>query len=128
VPLFRIGVDAAKALWISRFRIVDAGPGYVHLPAVSWCDEELAEQLTSERLVMKWTKGIPRETWEQKRARNDALDCAVYGLAALRLLHPDLDLLSRRLEGQEPAPQAVKPAPRGRAGWLGQGRGDFLKR
>lgn len=128
VPLYRIGVDAAKALWISRFRVVDPGPGYVHLPAVGWCDEELAEQLTSERLVMKWTKGIPKQTWEQKRARNDALDCAVYGLAALRLLHPDLDFLLRRIEGHEQAPQAAKPTPRARAGFLGARRNDFLKR
>ena len=122
VKRMAIGVDAAKALWVSRFRLVEPGAGFVHLPLVDWCDTELAEQLTSERLVMKWSRGVPRQVWEQKRARNDALDCAVYGLAALRLLHPDLGLLLRRLEGERPPP----PKPKKDSGWIPR-RDDWLK-
>ena len=43
------------------------GPGYVHLPLVDWADDELADQLTSERLVMTWSRGIPKATWTKTR-------------------------------------------------------------
>lgn len=115
IPLYTIGVDAAKALLVSRFRVTDRGPGYFHISTAEWADEELAAQLTSERLIMRWTKGVPRQVWQQTRARNDALDCAVYGLAALRLLHPDLELLAQRIANPSAAPP---PKPK-RESWLG---------
>ena len=108
VPLYTIGVDAAKALWVSRLAMIERGRGFVHLPATDWCDDELAAQLTSERLVSRWVKGIPVQTWKKIRPRNEALDCAVYALAALRLVHPDLEALASRL--QKPArPPGVTP-------------------
>lgn len=125
VPLYTIGVDAAKAMIVSRLRITEQGPGYVHVPLVDWADEELAEQLTSERLVTKFTKGVPTQVWRKTRPRNEALDCFVYGLAALRLLHPDLQLLAKRLldpaAGAGPAPKPVKPV------WLGTRRRGWRK-
>lgn len=125
VPLYTIGVDAAKALWISRLNVTEKGRGYVHLPMADWCDEELAAQLTSERLLTRFTKGVPTQTWKKMRPRNDALDCAVYALAALRLTHPDLDALAARMGGgpvKPAAPMVKKPGgwipPRREGGWL----------
>ena len=110
VPLYTIGVDGAKALWVSRYRITEAGPGRVHLPLESWADEELAAQLTAERLVTRYKAGFPIQVWRPIRARNEMLDCAVYGLAALKILHPDLEGLARQL--LEPAEPPPPPAPK----------------
>ena len=124
VPLYTVGVDAAKALLVSRFRVTETGAGYFHIPLVEWADEELAAQLTSERLVTKWHKGVPKQVWQLKRPRNEMLDCAVYALAALRLIHPDLELLARRLHGEPAAPPPPKKPP----GFLGPRREGWLKR
>jgi len=124
VPLYTVGVDAAKALLVSRLALTQKGPGYVHVPHVDWADEELAAQLTSERLVTKFSKGVPSQIWKKIRPRNDALDCAVYALAALRLLHPDLGLLAQRLRNPAAPPPPPKPA---RERWLGPRRGGWLR-
>ena len=125
VPLFTIGIDDAKALWVSRYKITEKGPGYVHVPLEAWADEELAAQLTAERLVTRVKAGFPIQVWQPIRARNEMLDCAVYALAALKILHPDLKGLAARLHGTEPPP-APPPPPR-RETWLGRRRG-WLRR
>lgn len=94
VPLYTIGVDTAKSLWMSRLKLSEKGPGFVHLPVLDLIDEEFCEQLTSERLVTRWTKGVPSTQWVKTRPRNEALDCAVLSLAALRLLNPRLDQMA----------------------------------
>ena len=124
VPLYTIGVDAAKALIVSRLALTEKGPGYVHLPHAEWCDEEFAAQLSSERLVTKFSKGIPVQVWKKIRTRNEALDCAVYALAALRLHHPDLPLLAARL--RDPSAGAPRPRPP-REKWIGPRRGGWLR-
>lgn len=125
VPLYTIGVDAAKALVVSRLAVTEKGPGYVHMPHSDWADEELAAQLTAERLVTRFVRGVPSQVWKKTRPRNEALDCTVYALAALRLLHPDLGLLSARLLNPErPEPPARKAE---RESWLGPRRGGWLK-
>jgi phage terminase large subunit GpA-like protein len=124
VPLYTIGVDAAKALLVSRLGLTEKGPGYVHIPHTDWADEELAEQLSSERLMTRKTRGVMVQEWRKTRPRNDALDCAVYALAALRLLHPDLELLMSRLRDPEMPPPASKP--RGQR-WIPQRRGGWLR-
>jgi phage terminase large subunit GpA-like protein len=123
VPLYTIGVDAAKALIVSRLAMTEKGRGYVHIPHVDWADEELAAQLSSERLVTRFSKGVPSQVWKKTRPRNEALDCAVYALGALRLLHPDLDLLANRLATPaayvpQPKPQKPRWIPPRRRGWL----------
>ncbi|MBN2204297.1 MAG: phage terminase large subunit family protein, partial [Thermoleophilia bacterium] len=127
VPLYTIGVDAAKALIVSRLGLTERGPGYVHIPAADWADEELAAQLTSERLVTVFSRGVPAQVWRKTRPRNEALDCAVYALAALRLLHPDLELLTQRLAAGPQEPKGT-PAPRRGSGWLGPRRSGWLRR
>ncbi len=129
VPLYTVGVDAAKALWMSRFMLTEKGRGYVHLPLTEWADAELADQLTSERLVTKWHLGVPKQQWRKIRTRNEGLDCAVYALAALKLLHPDLDGMATRLDARTrprttPAPMPIAP----KVGWLGAPRAGWLKR
>jgi phage terminase large subunit GpA-like protein len=117
VPLYTIGVDAAKALWISRLVLTEKGPGHVHLPHAEWCDEEFAAQLSSERLVMRWHKGVPQQVWKKIRPRNEALDMAVYALGALRLLNPRLAVMAATLATSTqtaiaaPAPGQPTPPP-----------------
>ncbi len=123
VPLYTIGVDAAKALIISRLKLTEKGPGFVHLPMAEWCDEELAAQLTSERLVMRWHKGVPVQRWQKIRARNEGLDCFNYALAALRLLHPDLSALALRMTGARPPPTP----PPAKAKWIPPRRESWLR-
>jgi phage terminase large subunit GpA-like protein len=84
VKLWPIGTDTAKAEIYGRLRIAEPGPGYVwlskHLPG------EVFEQLTAERLVTRYVKGHPRLEWVKPAGkRNEALDCAVYALAAAHM-------------------------------------------
>lgn len=123
VPLYTIGVDAAKALLFSRLQLTERGPGYVHLPSEAWADEELAAQLTAERLLTRWKKGVKRTEWVKLRPRNEALDCFVYAHAALRNLRPDLEQLARRLAEKAGPPAPGPPAPTKRAPWLPRERG-----
>lgn len=133
VPLYTIGVDAAKSLFYSRLNITNpfaaidqatpaSVPGLVHLPLVDWCDEEMCEQLTSEKLVKRWHRGVPETRWVKRRARNEMLDCTVLAIAALRLLNPKLDQMARDLVTPKPPP-TTPAAPRSgwvprRPGWL----------
>lgn len=130
VPLYTIGVDAAKALIVSRLRLkgdatLGRQPGFIHLPLAHWCDEELAAQLTSERLVTKFARGVAVSTWVKTRPRNEALDMAVYALAALRLLNPKLEDLAERLA--KPAGAPPPAATHRPSTWLGPRRSSWLR-
>lgn len=94
--LVNVGVDAAKEALHSRLALVEPGPGCVHFPAAPdlGFSDEYFRQLTAEVLVRKRRGSVLVDTWQKIRDRNEALDCAVYALAALELLHPDLDALS----------------------------------
>lgn len=77
-----IGVNAAKDVIRARLHLEQAGPGYMHFPSDR--DINYFAQLTSERLVTKQTNGQRFRVWELPPARaNEALDCRVYGYAAL---------------------------------------------
>ncbi len=125
VALYTIGVDSCKALWVSRYKVTTKGPGYVHIPLAPWADEEMAAQLTAEHQIRKYKLGFPIQAWVPIRARNDMFDCAVYSLAALRILHPSLEGLAARLI--DPLPPQPQPKPR--ETWLGSRRkkGDWLR-
>ena len=131
VPLYTIGVDAAKALIVSRLSVQAAGAGYVHFPHADWTDEELCAQLTSERLVTKFQRGVPVTFWKKLRPRNEALDCAVYALGALRLLNPNLHDLARRLAEAAGAVTSSTPTddvpPPKRRPWINRPRGGWLR-
>lgn len=92
-----IGVNAAKDVIRARLHLEQAGPGYMHFPSDR--DINYFAQLTSERLVTKQTNGQRFRVWELPPGRaNEALDCRVYGYAALcGLLYFGLKL-NRRAE------------------------------
>jgi len=58
--------------------------------------------------MTKHVKGIPTRVWKQIRARNEALDCAVYAFAAYASLNANLERIAQRMEAQvktqEPSP------------------------
>jgi phage terminase large subunit GpA-like protein len=119
VKLWPLGVDTAKQVLYGRLGLAVPGPGYVHLPA--WLPPDEYEQLTAERLVTRFIKGRPRLEWiKSPGRRNEALDCAVYALAAAHWLGVpkwkplDWDRLRARLAQrsllEEPAADSA-PAP-----------------
>jgi len=94
VNLFPVGVDTAKEVVMARLRIKEPGEGYCHFPTGR--SEEYYRMLTSEKRVVKYYKGRPRNEWVKTRTRNEALDCRVYGTAALSILNLNLESLYRK--------------------------------
>lgn len=95
VNLFPVGVDEAKLVVMRRLTQTQPGPGYCHFP--DGRDVEYYQQLTAERLVTRYVKGHPIREWHKMRDRNEALDCRVYAMAALKLMNPNLKRLSDRM-------------------------------
>lgn len=93
-----IGTNAAKDTIASRLRKEATGPGYMHFPVTR--DINYFTQLTSERSELVTTAGQKYRVWKLKPGRaNEALDCRVYGYAALcGLLHFGLKLNKRAEE------------------------------
>lgn len=83
--VWSIGVDAAKDAIYARLRIATPGPGYLHIPADY--DEAWAKMLTAEKVRTRYSRGHPVREWiKPEGARNEALDCRVYAMAALHSL------------------------------------------
>lgn len=96
VDLFLVGTDEAKLVVQKRLAVVKPGPGHCHFPADR--DPEWFKQLTAERLVVRYVKGQPVREWHKPdRARNEALDCRVYALAALKIINPSFKRIAERL-------------------------------
>jgi phage terminase large subunit GpA-like protein len=101
--IFMVGVDTAKDAVYSRLRIGRPGPGYIHFPIGGAFDETYFAQLTAETVQTRHKEGRPYRVWVLPPGkRNEALDTAVYALAARHATRVRLDL--------RPAP-AVAPAP-----------------
>jgi phage terminase large subunit GpA-like protein len=96
IRLYPVGTDTAKEVIYSRLHIMEPGPGYFHFPLER--DREYFLQLTGEKQVTRFTKGVARREWIKTRQRNEALDCTVYALAAFKLLNPNLIQLAEELE------------------------------
>jgi len=131
--LTEVGTDNAKEVIYNRLKIQPDGnrpvPGLIHFPADdSICDDDELKQLTSETKKWVLAKGRRVLRWDASKKRNEALDCFVYALAALRISQEkfglDLDLLAQQLpsgvwhvppveERPEPVaePEPVEPAP-----------------
>ena len=78
---FILGVDAAKELIVARFDLED-GPGRCHWPIGR--DLDYFQMLGAERIVRMYRRGVALRVWKKDPAlRNEALDCRVYGYAAL---------------------------------------------
>jgi phage terminase large subunit GpA-like protein len=81
--IFMCGVDTAKDVIYSRLRLEKPGPGYVHFPVGGAFDPEYFAQLTSEAVQTRYKEGRPYRIWVLPNGKhNEALDCAVYCLAA----------------------------------------------
>jgi phage terminase large subunit GpA-like protein len=84
--LFIVGVDSAKEALAARLAIETEGPGYCHF-AKPHNDEAYFWQLTAEKLRTKYKNGRAiHYWWKPANRRNEALDCRVYAIAALKAL------------------------------------------
>lgn len=88
--LTEVGTDNAKEVIYNRLKLQPDGdrpvPGLIHFPADDLiCDGDELKQLTSE--TKKWIMARGRRVlrWDASKKRNEALDCFVYALAALRI-------------------------------------------
>lgn len=119
VPLYMIGTITAKADLYSRLRLTEHGPGMQHFPKDEGrgYDIEYFRQLTSEKLVMKYSGG--RKTYrfiKPEGRRNEALDIRCYATAALHLLNPDFASIKAKLaeqtnDAQEPEEPDIQLEP-----------------
>lgn len=121
VDLFLVGTDEAKLITMRRLQQQVPGGGYCHFPEDR--HDEWYQQLTAEKLTVRYVKGQPIREWSKPdRARNEALDCRVYALAALKIMQPSFKRLAERyktdvkttqlsdFEAKKPAkPQQPKP-------------------
>ena len=101
-PLFPIGVDTVKDLMFSRLKIKDAGAGYVHF--ADTLNDEYFRQLTAEKAVTRFHRGFKKRVFEKVRARNEALDCMVYAIAAYSILGVNVNALAAKI-GESEAPK-----------------------
>ena len=84
--VYPVGSDTAKTTIYSRLKLNEPGAGFNHFPAGLPAD--YFDQLTAERLITRYVRGFPVRDWHKKPgARNEALDCKVYALAAMQLLY-----------------------------------------
>ena len=117
-----VGTDNAKELIYGRLNIVVpqpwvSTPGCIHFPLIDWCDEDELKQITAERKKPVMVKGKREMRWDSAGRRNEALDCLVYALAALRISQTrfgfDLEALERaRLAAKQDEPIAKAPPPK----------------
>lgn len=90
VFLTMIGTDTAKDLIYNRLQLQPEPdrlvPGAIHFPDdPEIFGEKEAQQLVSEVLIPKLINGKVVYRWDNQKRRNEALDCFIYALAALRL-------------------------------------------
>lgn len=96
VDLFLVGTDEAKLVVMRRLNNRTPGPGYCHFPDTA--TQDYFNQMTAEKLVTRYIKGQPKREWTKPdKARNEALDCRVYALAALKIMQPSFKRLAERL-------------------------------
>lgn len=99
INLFTVGTDTAKDMIFARLKIAEPGAGYLHFP--NTIDREVLEQITSEKAVTTYSKGVPKREWRKTRPRNEQLDMLVYSMAALQSLGtniiPQLGVIAKQL-------------------------------
>jgi phage terminase large subunit GpA-like protein len=83
VTLYQLGTDTIKTTLFGRLRHNQATGG-LHFGMAA--DEDYFKQVTSERQALRYHRGFPIREWVKKAGdRNEALDCMVYGYAAMLL-------------------------------------------
>ena len=117
VHLYPVGSDTIKNHVYGRLKI-EEGPGQIHFP--KHLDVEYFAQLTSEERVERFSRGIRKTEWVQKRKRNEAWDCLCYGYAAFALLNVNLRILHEKIHRAKPEEKKDKPIrPQRRGGsWM----------
>ena len=127
-PLFPIGVDTAKDLLFSRFKISNEGPGYIHFS--DHLPDEFFKQLTAEKVVTRYHKGYSKRTFVKIRPRNESLDCMVYALAAYSILGVNVNAIAAKIDESKHAvaEESEAPAPVSRIARPGRGgrKGGFV--
>ena len=115
VTLYLLGTDTIKTTLFGRLRHNDGG-GSLNFGMAA--DEDYFKQLTSEKQALRYHRGFPIREWVKKAGdRNEALDCAVYGYAALllfsRRLNPGTmwEQLRKQLEEGKKAPLRSRKKP-----------------
>lgn len=117
-----ISDHAAMALITQRLSLEKPGAGYMHFPLSGAFDDEFFEQLTSNRLEEKKSRGKLILEWKQTRPRNEAYDCWKMALAALRLHKVDLEQRAKAREAASaPRDQESKQRPARRPGGFVKG-------
>jgi len=81
-----VGTDTAKELIYARYKSQEDGPGKCHWPKINSYDIVWFEQATAEVRQRKYKKGVAYYVWDAGGRRNEALDCRVYNLVAVRIL------------------------------------------
>jgi len=92
VYLSEVGTDTAKSVLYQRYLITDPGPGYIHWPVSDEFDRKYFDQVTAEKRKKKIVKGRQLTVWDAGGRRNEATDCSVYSLAAIRIAQQYLGL------------------------------------
>ncbi|WP_067521641.1 phage terminase large subunit family protein [Endozoicomonas ascidiicola] len=105
VYLTLVGTDTAKELVYQRYRILEPGAGYCHWPIMDCFDEDYFKQATAEEKVRKYKHGVAYFEWDARKKRNEALDCRVYALTAVRILQQHRGLNLEQLAAQRPEPE-----------------------
>jgi phage terminase large subunit GpA-like protein len=115
VTLYQLGTDTIKTTLFGRLRHNETG-GALHFGMGA--DEEYFRQLTSERQALRYHRGFPIREWVKKAGdRNEALDCAVYGYAAMLLYSRRMNRatmwqqLAEQLERGKKAPLRSRQQP-----------------
>lgn len=128
VYLTEVGSDTAKEVIYARYKLSrpddgSAAAGLIHVPNnPEIFDVSEAQQMVAEELIEKYEKGRVKLLWDSKKRRNEALDCFVYALAALRIsisrwqLNLDELAASREISGREDKNQALTALATGLGG------------
>jgi phage terminase large subunit GpA-like protein len=118
LPHWPVGVTVAKSIIYDRLLLPVPGARSMHFPHGYGYDEEHFKQLTVEIRRTRYSHGQAYSIFEKPNdsVRNEALDLAVYGLAALHSLFPiNWSKLAENREGQraelEPATVAAEDTP-----------------
>jgi phage terminase large subunit GpA-like protein len=116
--VIRVGVSEGKAMVFSSLSLEPGKPGSYRFPLPHpdkpdpfVYDEEYFLQLTAEQLVTRYKEGMPYTAWVRTRARNEALDLAVYNRAAIEMINPNFDSPLPPV-GNKVARASVAPVPK----------------
>ena len=91
--------------------------------------EKFFQQLTVEKATVEYKKGEEQRRFKNaEKARNEALDCSVYEMAAFRLRQWNFDAIEAKIieEGQEKPKEAEKPKEEKPQGFIPQMAGAWV--